>query len=121
MACDQIFIRDLLARCIIGIQEWERHTVQDVVIQLELTTDTAQAGASDRIADAVDYKTLTKKIIAHVEASSCQLVEALAEQIATLCLEHPRVEAARVSVEKPGALRFARTVGVSILRRRAAT
>ncbi|GAB0055823.1 Dihydroneopterin triphosphate 2'-epimerase [Candidatus Magnetaquicoccaceae bacterium FCR-1] len=118
MACDQIFIRDLLVRCIIGIQEWERHTLQDVVIQLELTTDTARAGVSDNIDDAVDYKRLTKKIIAHAEGSACWLVEALAEQIAAICLEHPRVEAARVSVEKPGALRFARTVGVTILRRR---
>ncbi|MBF0417295.1 MAG: dihydroneopterin aldolase [Magnetococcales bacterium] len=119
MACDQIFIRDLLVRCIIGIQAWERHTVQDVVIQLELTTDTTRAGASDRIEDAVDYKKLTKRIVAHAEAAACQLVEALAEQIAAICLEHPLVEAVRVSVEKPGALRFARTVGVTIERRRA--
>ncbi|MEO5345193.1 MAG: dihydroneopterin aldolase [Magnetococcus sp. YQC-9] len=116
MARDRIFIRDLLLRCVIGIQEWERHTLQDVVIHLELGTDTARAGESDRIEDAVDYKKLTKKIIAHVEASSCQLVEALAEQIAAICLDHPLVETVRVSVEKPGALRFARSVGVTIER-----
>ncbi|MBF0272612.1 MAG: dihydroneopterin aldolase [Magnetococcales bacterium] len=116
MDSDQILIRDLQVSCIIGIQEWERHTRQEVLINLELDTDTTQAGQSDRIDDTVNYKTLTKQIIAHTEHSACFLVEALAEQISRLCLDHPLVQGVRVTVEKPGALRFARSVGVSIRR-----
>ncbi|MBF0342190.1 MAG: dihydroneopterin aldolase [Magnetococcales bacterium] len=121
MDCDQIFIRDLQVSSIIGIQPWERTTRQEVLINLELDTDITQAGQSDRIEDAIDYKTLTKGIIAHVESATCHLVETLAEQIGRLCLEHPRVAAVRVTLEKPGALRFTRSVGVSIRRVRAQT
>lgn len=116
MADDLIFIRDLTVHCVIGIQEWERLTKQEVRINLELTTDTRRAGRSDRIEETIDYKALTKRIIAHAEGSACQLVEALAEQIAALCLEHPQIEAVRVKLEKPGALRHARSVGVCIRR-----
>lgn len=118
MHSDQILIRDLQVHCTIGIQEWERLTRQAVLINLELFTDSSQAGQSDRIEDTVNYKSLSKQIIAHAEGSACFLVEALAEQISGLCLEHPRVQAVRVTVEKPGALRFARSVGISILRSR---
>ncbi|MBF0629148.1 MAG: dihydroneopterin aldolase [Magnetococcales bacterium] len=116
MSSDHIFIRDLRVHCVIGIQEWERLTRQEVCINLELCTDTRQAGKSDRIDDTVDYKTLTKQIIAHAEGAGCFLVEALAEQIAQLCLQHPRIQSVRVAVEKPGALRFTRSVGVAIQR-----
>ncbi|MBF0182698.1 MAG: dihydroneopterin aldolase [Magnetococcales bacterium] len=113
---DRIVIRDLLVRCVIGIQEWERNTRQDVLINLTLYTDTRAPGQSDRIGDAVDYKKLTKKIITRTEQSQFFLVEALAEEIARVALEHPLVRQTRVTVEKPGALRFARSVGVSIRR-----
>jgi len=113
---DQIIIRDLHLRCIIGIEDWEKKVMQDVIINLVLAADLQPAGRSDKIADTVNYKTLTKRIIAMTESSSYELVEALAENIATLCLETPGVEKARVSVEKPGALRFARSVGVTIER-----
>ncbi|MBF0614724.1 MAG: dihydroneopterin aldolase [Magnetococcales bacterium] len=116
MPDDLIRISDLTVHCVIGIQEWERLTRQEVRITLTLTTDTRSAGTSDRIDDTIDYKALTKQIIAHAEHSTCLLVEALAEQIATLCLTHPRVEAVQVTVEKPGALRYARSVGVTIKR-----
>ncbi len=118
MTSDHIFIRDLQVHCVIGIQEWERLTKQDVLINLELTIDATQAGQSDRIEDTVNYKSLTRQIIAHAENSSCFLVEALAEQISQICLQHARVEAVRVEVEKPGALRFARSVGIAIHRTR---
>ncbi len=113
---DRIIIRDLLVRCIIGIQEWERHTLQDVLLNLTLFTDTKQAGQSDQIEDAVDYKKLTKAIMIFAEQSTFFLVEALAEQVARICLEHPRVATVQVTVEKPGALRFTKSVGVQIQR-----
>ena len=115
---DVIFIDDLLVRCIIGIHDWERKARQDVLVNIELAVDTAPAGASDDFADAVDYRAMAKRVIEAVEASAFQLVEALAEEIAGLCLEDDRVEAVRVRVEKPGAIRFARSVGVTIERER---
>ncbi len=113
---DCITIRDLHLRCIIGIADWERNTRQDVLVHLTLFADLAQAGRSDAIADTINYKTLTKRIIALVEGSSFALIEALATVVADLCLEEPRVRRVRVEVEKPGAPRSARTVGVCIER-----
>ena len=115
---DKITIRDLHLRCVIGIQEWERKTLQDVLINITLFTDLRKAGNSDNIADTVNYKTLCKQIIAMTEGSSYFLVEMLAEKIAELTLTDQRVAAVEVAVEKPGALRFARTVGVTIKRDR---
>jgi FolB domain-containing protein len=115
---DVIFIEDLLVRCIIGIHDWERKARQDVLVNIELEADTSPAGASDVFEDAVDYRALAKRVIAMAEASSYQLVEALAEEIARLSLADGRVRRARVRVEKPGALRFARSVGVVIERER---
>ncbi|MBF0311085.1 MAG: dihydroneopterin aldolase [Magnetococcales bacterium] len=115
---DRIHIRDLQLRCIIGIQEWERSTLQDVLVNITLWVDLATAGAGDRIEETVNYKTLSKKVIALGEGSSFFLVEALAEGIAALCLEDDRVIRTEVTVEKPGALRFARSVGVTIERHR---
>lgn len=115
---DQIKIYGLHLRCIIGLQAWERKVLQDVHIDLILFADLAAAGKSDRIEATVNYKTLTKAIIALTEKSSFFLVEALAERLADLCLEDDRVQRVRISVEKPGALRFARSVGVSIERSR---
>lgn len=115
---DTIFIDDLLVRCIIGIHEWERKARQDVLINIELEVDTSPAGTSDDFGDAVDYRALGKRVIEMAEKSAFQLVEALAEEVARLCLEDQRVGRARVRVEKPGALRFARSVGVAIERER---
>ncbi|MBF0110604.1 MAG: dihydroneopterin aldolase [Magnetococcales bacterium] len=115
---DRIDIRDLHLRCIVGIREWERRTLQDVMISLTLFTDLAPAGASDRIEETVDYKTLTKAIIRLVEDSSFQLIETLAAAIARLALGDARIFSVRVTVDKPGALRFARSVGVTIERDR---
>lgn len=116
---DQIQIKDLLLRAIVGINAEERRNRQDVLINITLHADTRAAGLSDDIADAVNYRTLTKRIIAMVENSQFYLVEKLAAEIAALCLDDPRVERADVRVEKPGALRFARSVGVEIQRTRA--
>jgi dihydroneopterin aldolase/D-erythro-7,8-dihydroneopterin triphosphate epimerase len=116
---DQIQIKDLLLRTIIGINEEERRARQDVLINMVLYADTRAAGASDDIEDGVNYRTITKRVIKLVEESQFYLVEKLAAEIAATCLEDPRVEAASVRVEKPGALRFARSVGVEIQRTRA--
>ena len=113
---DFIEIHDLLVRTIIGINPEERENRQDVIINLKFAVDTRQAGLSDNIADAVNYRTICKRVFEFVEASSFLLVERLAEEIATICLEDQRVQTAWVKVEKPGALRFARSVGVSIER-----
>ena len=113
---DRIHIKDLLLRCIIGINPEERVEKQDVVINITLRADLRAAGSSDRIEDAVDYKTIKKRVMALVLDSSFFLVEKLAEEIAAICLEDQRVHRATVCVEKPGALRFAKSVGVEITR-----
>jgi dihydroneopterin aldolase/D-erythro-7,8-dihydroneopterin triphosphate epimerase len=111
---DKILISDLLIRCVIGVHDWERKDKQDVLINIELDADLSAAGASDDFQDAVDYRAITKKVIELVQGSSFYLVEALAEAITGICLEDDRVRRARVRVEKPGALRFARSVGVEV-------
>lgn len=114
---DRIHIRDILLRCIIGVNEDERREKQDVVISVTLHADLSRAGASDNFADTVDYKTIKQRIVVLVEKSSYYLIEALAEAIAQECLSiDGRIRRADVLVEKPGALRFARTVGVEITR-----
>jgi len=115
---DQIHIKDLLLRTVIGINPEERRARQDVLINLILFTDLRAAGTSDAIEDAVNYRTLTKRIIELVEGSQFYLVEKMAAEIAAICLEDARVERVQVRVEKPGALRFARSVGVVIERER---
>jgi len=115
---DRIHIRDLRLRCIIGVNPDEREKKQEVVVNITLFADLRKAGASDNLADTVDYKAIKLKVVAAVESSSFLLVERLAEEVAGICLADQRVLQARVLIEKPGALRFARTVGVEILRSR---
>ena len=116
---DKIIIRDLKLRGIIGINDDERVNEQDILINLVMFADTRSAGASDDIKDAVNYRTITKHIIRHVEASADFLVEKLVSDIARIVLTEYDVERAIVRVEKPGALRFADSVGVEIDRTRA--
>ena len=115
---DQIQIKDLFLRAIIGINEEERSNRQDVLINIVLYADTRAAGASDDINDAVNYRTITKRVIRSVEDSRFFLVEKMAAEIASICLSDQRVTRACVRVEKPGALRFARSVGIEIERGR---
>lgn len=117
---DQIHIRDLLLRCIVGVFPEERRAKQDVMINITLYADLSAACRSDQLGDTVDYKTIKQAVIAEVESSECQLVEHLAERIANICLKDRRVQRVRVRLEKPGALRFARSVGVEIVRERPA-
>ncbi len=114
MTTDRIEIHDLLVRCIVGINPEERVKKQDVIINLTLFSDLRQAGQSDDIDHAVNYKTLTKRVLDHVEESSYYLVERMAHKVAEIAVLEFGVQRAIVSVEKPGALRFARSVGVVI-------
>lgn len=115
---DRVFVKDLLLRAIIGINDDERVKKQDVLVNIELEADCRPAAASDAIEDAVNYREIAKSTIDLVETSRFFLVEKLAEEIAKVCLADPRVTKARVTVEKPTAVRFAKSVGVSIERGR---
>lgn len=116
---DKIIIRDLLLRGIIGINPDERVKQQDILINMVIWADIRQAAASDAIEDAVDYKSITKRVIQHVEESSDFLVEKLVTDLARLVIMEFGVDRVMVRVEKPTALRFAASVGIEIERTRA--
>ena len=118
-ADDRIFLRGLAVECIIGFIEWERRVKQTVVIDLEMPVDCRRAALSDDVAHTLDYKKVAKRVIAFVEASQFRLVESLAERTALLVLEEFGVHWVRLSINKPGAIRGSRDVGVSIERTRA--
>jgi len=113
---DQILIRDLQFRCIVGIDPEERRDKQDITAQIALDVDLRKAGRTDAIEDTVDYRALKKEVLHMAENSQFRLIEALAENIASICLTRQRVTRVEVIVEKPGALRFARAVAVRIVR-----
>jgi dihydroneopterin aldolase/D-erythro-7,8-dihydroneopterin triphosphate epimerase len=116
---DRIHVRDLRLRCVLGIYPEERREKQDIAVNIVMYADLRAAGRSDRIEDTVDYKEVKKRVVAMLEGSSSFLIEHLAQRVADLCLEEQRVEAVRVTIDKPGALRFARSVAVEIFRKRA--
>jgi FolB domain-containing protein len=116
--CDKIRINDLLLRCIIGINDWERTQKQDVLINIVLYTDLKKPCQSDNLKDSVDYKQVKREIIAMVDKSQFNLIERLAGEIAKICLAHSAINAVCVRVDKPGALRFAKSVSVEIFRER---
>ncbi len=114
---DRILIRELTTRCIIGLRPDERAVKQDVVVSLPLSVDLIPPGRSDRLDDSVDYRAIKQRVLELIEESRFYLLEALAEAIATVCLETAGVLEVRVTLDKPGALRFARSVAVDIVRR----
>ena len=116
---DRIFLRGLTAECVIGFIDWERRVKQTVVVDLELPVDCRQAAMSDDVTDTVDYKKVSKRVLAFIEASEFKLVETLAQRLAMLILEEFAIEWIRLSINKPGAIRNSRDVGVSIERSRA--
>jgi dihydroneopterin aldolase len=118
-AGDRIFLRGLQIECIIGFIEWERRIKQTVVVDIELPVDCARAAETDDVGSTVDYKGVAKRIIAFVEASEFKLVETLAHRVAMTVLEEFSLAWVRISVNKPGAIRGSRDVGVSIERTRA--
>ncbi len=113
---DQILIKDLLVRGVIGITDRERERAQDILINVVLYTDVTKAAESDAISDCVDYSKIAKMLMAHAEKVERRTVEALASDLAKLCLEAKGVQGVRMRVEKPGAVRFSRSVGVEIER-----
>jgi FolB domain-containing protein len=115
---DQILIKDLTARGVIGISEHERSQPQDIVINIVLFADISKGAKSDNIEDCVNYRTVSKKVLALAQTSARFTVEAMAQDIADLCLSDEKVSSVRVRVEKPGAVRFSRSVGVEIERSR---
>ena len=116
---DRIFLRGLTAECIIGFIDWERRVKQNVVVDLELPVDCSRASISDDVTDTVDYKRVAKRVLAYVEASEFKLVETLAHRLALLLLEEFGLEWVRISLNKPGAIRNSRDVGVVVERTRA--
>lgn len=113
---DRIFLHELKVDTIIGIWEWERRIRQTVVIDLEMSVDIAKAAATDDVADTLNYKSVAKRVQSFVADSSCQLVETLAERIAGIIREEHGVAWVRVRVNKPGAIRGSKAVGVLIER-----
>ncbi len=119
ISVDLVFLHDLTIETIIGVFDWERQIKQAVVIDLDMASNTKRAAASDCVGDALDYKAVAKRLIDFVEGSQFQLVETLAEHIAEILLVEFRVPWVRVRVNKQGAVRGARDVGVIIERGRA--
>ena len=116
---DRIFLHGLTAECIIGFIDWERRVRQTVVLDIELPVDCRRAALTDDVADTLDYKAVAKRVLAFVALSEFQLVETLAHRVALLILEEFAVEWVRVALNKPGAIRNSRDVGVLIERTRA--
>lgn len=116
---DRIFLRDLRTEAIIGIFDWERRVKQTISLDLEMPADIRRAARTDRIEDTLNYKAVAKRVLAFVEASEFQLVETLAERIAQICLSEFGLAWIKVTLNKPGAIRGSRDVGVMIERTRA--
>ena len=116
---DEIHIRDLVVSGILGINPDERINRQEILVNATLWADTRPASISDDIEDAVNYRTITKRLIAHIEQGEPMLVERLVAELVEICFESDdRVAAVEMTVEKPGALRHARSVGITIRRTR---
>ena len=113
---DRIRINRLMARTYVGFVDWEKEKKQDVAISITLHADLRRACRTDDVTDTIDYKELKKEILDTVEAGRFLLIERMAEEIARICLEHPRVSRVDVTVNKLSALRFARSVSVEITR-----
>jgi dihydroneopterin aldolase len=115
---DKIFLGSLTVDCIVGIWEWERRVKQAVVIDIEMAADIRKAAASDRIEDTIDYKRVSKRLQTFVGESQFNLVETLTERIAQLIVTEFGVRWVKVRLNKQGAIRGARDVGIEIERRR---
>jgi FolB domain-containing protein len=113
---DKVIIKNLLARGIIGVNDWERKRPQNILINITIFADTRRAAETDSLEDCVNYSTMSKKILAHAESINRLTVEALANDLAKICLQEEGVQTVIVRVEKPGAVRFAESVGVEIER-----
>jgi dihydroneopterin aldolase len=113
---DIVFIRDLQIETVIGIYDWERKVRQIISLDIDMASDIKKAADSDNIDDTLSYKTVAKRLIAFVEQSEFELVEALAEKICKIILEEFNVPWVRLTLNKPGAVRGSKSVGVMIER-----
>lgn len=113
---DIIYLRDLRIDTVIGIYGWERQVKQTVVLDIEMGADIRKAATSDAIDDTINYKAVAKRLIQFVGDSEFQLVETLAEHVAAILQTEFHIPWARVQVNKQGAVRGARDVGVIIER-----
>jgi len=115
---DRVLIEGLEVRTVIGIYEWEREIRQTVRLDLEMAWDITQAARTDSIDDTLDYKAVSKRLIAFVETSSFGLIETLAEHCANIVLTEFSVPWLRLKMSKPGAVRGSENVAVLIERSR---
>ncbi len=113
---DEITIDSLRAECIIGVNEYERNSPQPVIITVCLFADLIKACKQDDLDDTIDYSVLTERIKTTVAGSSFYLIERLAEQVAELSLQHPKVKRVHVTLRKPNALPDADSAAVTIVR-----
>lgn len=111
---DKVIIKNLIARGIIGVNDWERKKPQEIKINLILYGDLRKAGDTDEVEDSINYRTVAKKAQHLAETCERLTVEALAADIMKICLDIKEVQRAKVRVEKPGAVRFAESVGVEL-------
>jgi dihydroneopterin aldolase len=116
---DRIFLRGLSVECIIGFIDWERRVRQTVVIDLEIPVDCRKAARTDEVANTIDYKAVAKRVIGFVEASEFKLVETLGHRLCLLIIEEFSLPWVRLSLNKPGAIRGSRDVGIVLERTRA--
>ncbi len=113
---DIVFIRDLQVDTVIGIYDWERKIRQTISLDIDMATDIQKAATTDNIDDTLSYKTVAKRLIAFIEESEYELVEALAEKICAIIREEFHVPWVRLTLHKPGAVRGSLSVGVIIER-----
>ena len=113
---DKILIQNLRAEGILGVNDWERTSKREIVVNATLFTDTKRAAASDNITDCVDYSTVAGEIQLLIELAQRFTVEALAEDIARICLGKPGVKRVIIRIDKPGAVNGVESVGVEIVR-----
>jgi dihydroneopterin aldolase len=113
---DKIFLRELKTEAIIGIFDWERQVKQTVLIDLEISADVRKAAATDSIEDTLNYKRVAKRLLEYIDTTSFHLVETLAENIAMLVIEEFQVSWIKLTLNKPGAIRGSRSVGIIIER-----
>ena len=114
---DIVYVHDLRIETVIGVYDWERQVRQTVVIDIDMMADVAAAAKTDRIDDALNYKAVAKRVVAFVSASNFHLVETLAEHTAALVMAEFKVPWLRLRINKEGAVRGAKDVGVLIERR----
>ncbi|HEY3487779.1 MAG TPA: 2-amino-4-hydroxy-6-hydroxymethyldihydropteridine diphosphokinase [Gammaproteobacteria bacterium] len=117
---DKLYIQDLQIDTVIGVYDWEREIRQTVSFDLEMATDARPGAASDRVDDVLNYKPLAKRLIQYVSESRYQLIETLAQRVAEIILYEFNVQWVKLRLNKPGALRYSRNVGVEIIRERVA-